>query len=564
MNTNLHDPLNKLIRLQEERLDQFLEKRRTDLAEGREPDPLGLGVLTMTVPLYCQPASKYYLDAGLDETMRESLDQFLATQLKSGCISLVNCNIDSPPDTAFMVHLVSLVYQVAQGSGLEQIREIQNGLYTFMEKSRPCLLNGGIHTPNHRWVMAGALAKMYEIFGDEAYKDRAFQFLDEGFDMTEYGEWTERSNAIYNGACAIHLYDVGVIFGYEPALEAIRKNLGMMQYMLHPDQSVATEYSGRQDLGQTMMLNDWYYVIYHLMASLDKDPVFLSMAQITEETSPQGASALIHWMLYPESMRLPDRVPVLSDSYTVLLGENNEVPVPRNIPYLGKLVQHPHGASVLRHRRGKLSVTVMAGQPELLYIQYGKARMFGLKLAAGWFGIGAVAFPTIRQTGTDRYSMNIELEGCYFNPLPREHTAGKNGIYVNMPNHLREKTNVQHLPVELDFQLLGDGLEVSVRSSAIPGIYLQAVCMFDPSGELAGDGLEEAAPHIKQLVHGDAVFSREGDCIRVSSGAKQHKDVSMRNEKVNRDALNVTMNYVTPTDVTIRFQVYESEGGNRS
>ncbi|NOU85865.1 hypothetical protein GC102_08775 [Paenibacillus sp. LMG 31460] len=560
MNTPLRDPLKELIHLQDERLDQFLVKRRTDLAAGREPDPLGIGTLAMTVPLYCQPASRYYLDAGINTLMREAVDHFLLRQLESGCISLVNCNIDSPPDTAFMIHLVSLVYQVAERSGLEQIRGIQDGLFTFMVRARPCLLTGGIHTPNHRWVMAGALAKMYEIFGDEAYRERAFQFLDEGFDMTEYGEWTERSNAIYNGACAIHLYDVGVIFGYEPAFEAIRKNLGMMQYMLHPDQSVATEYSGRQDLGQTMMMNDWYYVIYHLMASLDKNPVFLSMAQITEETSPKGASALIHWMLYPEAMCLPDNVPALSENYTILLGEGNEALVPRNIPYLGKLVQHPHGASVLRHRKGKLSVTLMAAQPELMYIQHGKARMFGLKLAAGWFGIGAVAFPSIKQTGMDRYSMDIELEGCYFQPLPKEHFADKNGIYVNMPNHLREKTNIQHLQLALEFQLLTDGVEVSIRSKTIPGIYLQAVCMFDSLGELSGDGLEQVAPHMKQLVNGDAVFSLEGDCIRVSSGAKEHIDVSMRNEKVNRDALNVTMNYVTPTDVTIRFQAYACEG----
>jgi hypothetical protein len=199
----------------------------------------------------------------------------------------------------------------------------------------------------------------------------------------------------------------------------------------------------------------------------------------------------------------------------------------------------------------------MAAQPELLYLQYGKARMYGLKLAAGWFGIGGVAFPTIRQTGEDRYAMDIELEGCYFNPLPSEHTAGKNGIYVNMPNHLREKTNIQYFPLSLEFHLLKDGVEVTIRSQAIPGIYLQAISMFDSSGELTGEGLNEVAPHMKQLVRGDAVYSKDGDCIRVSSGAKEHKDVSMRNEKVNRDALNVTMNYVTPTDVTIRFQVFE-------
>lgn len=557
MPTTLGEPLKQLIHLQDDRLRQFLAKREQDIADGREPDPLGLGTLALMVPLFCQPLSSYYQDAALVELMQESTRQLLLTQLESGCVSLVNCNIDSPPDTAFQTHLVSIVFQVAERSGLESIREVRDGLHTFMERARPCLLYGGIHTPNHRWVMAGALAKMYEIFGDEAFRERAFQFLDEGFDITEYGEWTERSNAIYNGACAIHLYDVGVIFGYEPAFEAIRRNLSMMAYMLHGDHSIATEYSGRQDLGQVWMMNDWYYVVCHLMAVRDGNPVFAAMARIAEETSPKGSSTLIYHMLEPEAMRLPEDTPALSDRYTVLFGEGHEVSVPQLIPYLGKLVRHPHGASVLRHRRGKLSVTVMAAQPECLYIQYGKARMYGMKLAAGWFGVGGIAFPTIRQTGDNRYTMQIELEGCYFNPLPREHTEGLNGSYVRMPNHLRTKTHVKLFPVSLDFALLDDGVEVRVRSVGIPAIYLQTVCMFDPAGSLTGEGLETASAYTRQLVEGEAVYEVDGDCIRISSGAKEHKDFLMRNEKENRDALNVTMNYVTPTDVTIRFQCYD-------
>jgi hypothetical protein len=203
--TTLQEPLQELVRLQEERLDQFLARLQEDQSDGRELDPLGLGFLAMTVPLFCQPSSRYYLDAELQRLMKQAVGEFLLTQLESGCISLVNCNIDSPPDTAFTTHLVSIVYQVAERSGLGQIREVQDSLYSFMVKARPCLLYGGIHTPNHRWVMAGALAKMYEIFGDEAYKDRAFQFLDEGFDMTEYGEWTYRREhppaAVSGGRC---------------------------------------------------------------------------------------------------------------------------------------------------------------------------------------------------------------------------------------------------------------------------------------------------------------------------------------------------------------------------
>lgn len=549
--------LKQLVELQDERLKQFLQKRQDDRAAGRSPDPLGLGTVTIMLPLYCNPQSSYYEDASLLPDMDEGMERFLDTQLPSGCISLINCNIDSPPDTAFTTHSVALLYQLAEQSGRSELSIVTQSLRMFLERAKPCLLTGGIHTPNHRWVMAGALAKMYEIFGVEAFRERAFQYLDEGFDLTEYGEWTERSNAIYNGAIAMHLYDVGVAFDYEPAFEAIRTTLTMMQHMLHPDESIVTEYSGRQDVGETMKMNDWYYIIYHLMAAKDNNSIFVSMAHIARRTAPRGSIALLYWMLMPEAMMISERAEPLPDEYTVLYGEHNEVPV-RTVIRTGGRAGHPHGASVLRHRRGKLSVTAMAGQPVLLHVRFGQARLFGLKLSTGWFGFASVSFPSIKQIGDNVYRMETELEGCYFHPLPKHLVEGTDGMYVRMPNHLREKSHVQYLSLALELTLLDDGVDVRVVSGGTERIYLQAVAMFDSDGTLEGAGLREESSWIRQLSTGDALFSQGTECIRLSDGAREHEDVSMRNEQVNRDALNVTVNWVTPTDKTLRIRCYDS------
>ncbi len=241
MSSSAVGTIREIVRLQDERLSQFRSMRLEAEAAGETPEPLGLVSASLMLPLFANPESSYYRDASLLRELEEALALFLQTQLPSGCISLVNCNIDSPPDTAFSVHLAALLYQIVDRSGMDELSGARVSLLLFLERAKPCLLNGGIHTPNHRWVMAGAFAKIYEIFGGEAFRERAFPFLDEGLDITDYGEWTERSNAIYNGACAIHLYDVGLIFGYEPAFAAIRSNLNMMQYMLHPDDSIVTE-----------------------------------------------------------------------------------------------------------------------------------------------------------------------------------------------------------------------------------------------------------------------------------------------------------------------------------
>lgn len=558
MMTAANEPaFTKLLRIQEERLDAYLAELKAGNVPKRAPGVPGFGVVELMLPLLCHPSSKYYRNPELIAPMEGEVNHTLSAQHPSGCVSLVNCNIDSPPDTGFHVPVAALLYKVGRRYPVPEAEGVLQGLLTFMERAKPCLLTGGIHTPNHRWVMSGALANLYELFGDEAFKERAFQFLDEQFDITEYGEWTERSNGIYNGACDLHLYDVGVAFGYEPAFEAIRANLTMMTRMIHPDGTVATEYSGRQDAGKPMGMNDWYVVVCRLMAAHDRNPLFAALAREAERTAPMGSSVLLHAMLRPEIMALPDAAP-LEDRYTVLFGEGNEVPVPRTVPYLGKRVRHPHGAPVLRHRRGLLSVTVMAGQREFLYVQYGKARLMGAKLEAGWFGVAGIAFPSIRRIGPDAYRLELELEGCYFAPLPKEVAAPYGGRYVDMPNDKREKTHVSCLPVAIEVRLDDAGLDVRVLSDGVPNIYLQLMMMFDPAGTMTGAGLQETAPYVRCLTEGELTYERDGDCIRVSPGAKEHDDAVMRNDIINRDALNATIHWRTPTDRMVRIDCFRS------
>lgn len=506
--------------------------------------------------LYCQPKSIYYLDKQLLPEMERLAEAFLGTQLPSGNVTLYFCNIDSPPDTAFTSHHVATLLQLAMRDAGEEAEKITNCLMLFMERAAPALLTGGIHTPNHRWVMASALAKMEELFGGTEYRARAFQFLNEGLDITEYGEWTERSNSIYNAVCSYYLYTIGKVFDHKPAMEAASRTLHMMRYMMHPGDTIATEYSGRQDLGKIAYMDDRYYVAYHLLASYDQNPELAAMARMAARTAPKGSFALMHWMLEPERMILPETAAELRDNYTELFGERNLVRVPAHVPYLGPLVKHPHGAAVLRHRRDKLSITVMAGQPESIYLQYGKARMFGMKLGVGWFGIGAAAFPGIAKLGEDLYRMEIELEGCYFGPLTDEHTKHAKGSYVDMPNHLREKTSVLKMNAAIEIKLLDDGMDVRVLSNDPDGLYLQAVCMFDESGLLSGEGLERTGPLTQRLSYGDALYRVGNDCIRIEGGAYEHDEIVMRNDSIHSNAINMMVNWITPTDSILKFRCY--------
>lgn len=545
------------VRRLDERLEAQLERFHQVLASGEadETNGIALGIIASALPLYCRADSKHYRSAALIPLLERAGDAFLATQHESGCISLDNCNIDSPPDTAFTSHLAALLAQVGQRYATPELEGVMERLLLFLKRAGDALLVGGFHTPNHRWVISAALAKMEELFGGTAYRARAFQLLAEGLDVTEYGEWTERSNSIYNAVCAYYLFSVGKVFGHEPSLDAARRTLHMMRYMLHPGDTIVTEYSGRQDANAVALFNDVYAVAYHLLANRYNDPELAAMARVALRPVEASGLLLIHEMLESERMALPegggDQAP---EEYTILYGGENTVPVPQDVWYTGPLHRHPHGASVLRHRRGKLSVTAMAGQQTLLYVQYGKARLLGVKLAAGWFGIGAVAFPGIRRVSDDLYRADITLKGSYFQPLPEELYRDAKGSYVDMPNELRERSNVVEVEIAVEFKLYEDGVDLRIVSQNRKGVYLQPVFSFDPAGKLEGDGLEDAGSGVVKLKSGAAVFTAEGDTIRVEEGAAEHPDVSMRNDTIRPSAINMAINLKTPTDKILRIR----------
>ncbi|MGG1516409.1 hypothetical protein ABE504_13405 [Paenibacillus oryzisoli] len=510
-------------------------------------------LLSLTVSLYAHPGSAYHRDAGLLRVICDQIGFLRRAQLPSGCISLHNCNIDSPPDTGFAVHFTALCLHVLEKMDDPAVKEPCTELRLFLQRTIPGLMAGGIHTPNHRWVLCGALALLYELFGDERLRERADRFLAEGLDINPDGEWTERSNAIYNAVCSIFLYQTARVFGYDDLYEPIARNLRMMQYMLHPRSEIATEYSSRQDRGEIMRLNASYYVAFRLMADRNADPLFHSFAREALLTLQAGGEALLYRMFLPKAMNAVLPLQPLPDRYEVFLNRERTAPVTGTIPY--QRTAFHAGSPLIRYRQGELSVTVIAGQPEFLYLQFGQARLLGVRLALGWFGVAGTPFAAIRQTGDHAYELSMELEGSYRDALEEDAVSQTDPLHFAESIPLRIKTNVTVLPVRVGIRLDPAGVDLHYRVEAgTPPLFAQAVYAFASEGSLEGPDLAPIHAHASWLKSGHLIYSCGEDWITVDGGAFQHGFEALRNDGLDPGVQSAAVNYLTPLEATVRIR----------
>jgi len=494
--------------------------------------------ITQGLCLYCEKDSPLYKDEDVLLRMKLNSEYLLKFQNKSGLISLLNCNIDSPPDTAFWVNDLAIAHFYIEKSGMQELKEIDDNILKFLDRTQAPLITGGFHTPNHRWVITCALGFLYRIFKNEDLRKRANDYLAEGIDINTDGEWTERSNSVYNAVSDLYMYHIGESFGLDEAFDAVRKNLDMMKYLLHPNDYIATEYSTRQDKGVAARMDARYTISYMLMAKRDNNPQYVYMAEKAIKNAANFGLFLMYARLYEDVFFTDIKPEPISNKYIKLINEGSVTEVPK--------AKSKFGDSVLRYRDDDLSITVMAGQPDFLFFQNGNARIFGIRFTFGWFGMGGVSFPTVEKINDKTYRMSTKVMGKYWQVLPGDVAGKYNGNFNAMPNNSREDINKVYFDTECIITLCDDGIELDLSADCEYFLFTQLVCMLDADGSLECDNSTKMNAYVTRLDSGSAVYTNNGSVIEVEGNGAEHDLDIIRGDNLNRDAKNLVLNWVNP------------------
>ena len=482
------------------------------------------GDLQALAAAFCAPESSFHKAGSLVAPMEKASRFLLEAQHPDGTID--SGNLESPPDTGFVVEAVCPVLTVLRKTDSALTQNVKENLGKFILAAGEALVTGGVHTPNHRWVICSALAQTNALFPASKYVNRIDDWLGEGVYIDADGQYPERSAGIYSRVEDYAFVTMARLLGRPELLEPARKNLEMTIYYTHPDGEVETVGSRRQDQFMTASIAN-YHLEYRYLAVKDRNRAFAGVVRLIEGSGGEMnrlAGSLIHFLEEPLLReKLPEASPLPEDYARVFAN-----------------------TSLARIRRGKVSATIyggsdwplgvasgLASNPTFFNFRKGKAILESVRMGASFFSKGFFHSQGLKAQG-NQYQLHERLEVPYYQPLPKGE-RNRRGDYpltpaedrfwskLNFPKrrmseiktldqtvNITEKNGV----FELEFAVLGPaGVPVTIELS------------FRRGGKLEGARQEQSGVYFLEKNIGR--YTVGDDSIEFGPGRAEHQRTSM-------------------------------------
>ncbi len=460
-------------------------------------------LLSHLIVSWVTPASRFYHSRALREAVESAFHYLLGHQRPGGCLDLTSCNFASAPDTAFTMNaMISAWYLAEKDAEAETLRGLMRSL---IESCCEGVMNGGFHTPNHRWAISACLKHAAKICGREDFSHKADVYLGEGLDIDENGEFAERSTGTYNAVNDDQMIRLYLATGDKTYLEAARSNLLMMLSYIDPDGSVFTNNSTRQDYGKKVYLES-YYILFLLTGYLLGDEALAAYSEYCWDVceahgiTPRALSWLA---LYPDL----------------------EAFGKRQKPDLDKIRQGKKlylKSGIGRMRRGDVSCTVMSGRPNFLYFQHGENTLY--LVLYGNVCEKRNFVPTKLEETENGFRVSARAESWYYLPYDGDGPATTDWWEMNSAE-TRKKLISDALTTTVEVSWAGDGVDVHIRTEGLTHVPVRLEWGFLPGNTLRSEHfLLDTAPGGSMTVCGGSLqaVNARGECVSVGPAFARH------------------------------------------
>jgi hypothetical protein len=489
------------------------------------------GNVAAMVAAYCSRESVHYQSERLIPLMENASRAFVNAQNPDGTLDAGN--LASPPDTGFVVEGLAASLGVLRTMNDPRLQQTKDTLSKFLLAAGEALVTGGIHTPNHRWVVCCALARINALFPAAKYVNRIDDWLGEGIYQDGDGQFEERSTGIYSRVTDNAFLTISRLLKRPALLDPVRRNLEMNLYYLHPDGEMETVASRRQDQNMAVSAAN-YYLQYRYLAIHDNNPRFAAVTRLIQERSSvgfvEGANPLVYFLDEPLLRKpLPEGGAVPSDYAKVFAN-----------------------SGVARIRRGAISATVYSGSDwplgvasglaanaTFFTLRKGRAVLESVRMGGQFFSEGVFRGEGLAADG-GRYTLHQRFDAPYYQPLPRNRRNPR-GDYELTPARdfrfwskldfpHRQMSNVQVLDQKVSVVENQGSFELHFDITGHSRVPYAVELAFRPGGEFSGS-LEEVATRDSAKVY----FLKEGvgryrvgdDVIEFGPGQAEHQQINL-------------------------------------
>ena len=540
--------LSHIIKSSEKRVGYFIENQILDshrLDYGGLPLHLidvkpTVYTLSNAIAVYLNEDSKYYHDELLYNRVLMALDFIKRNQRHDGTFDFPSCNFMSAPDTAFCLKRLIASYELLLKYG--GTKEADTLAKYFLAIIKPAIvgtMNGGFHTPNHRWAISAALLQCSNLFKDDvsfstALKSRANQYFAEGIDSNEDGEYAEKSTGGYNA-----VVNTAFISCYEETndprfIEYVRKNLQMMLSYIEPDDTIFTENSKRQDKGNKQYADNYFYHFLYLADLLNISEFDSAAHKLIKDNLERNGEA-------------PDCLHIF------MLHEHLKEYEFKNYGFLDTYHKYYETSGVVRVKKEKFTYTLLKDTSKFLFLQVGSTPIY-MKIGVSYCSTRTFQ-PQVIEENNNAYTLTYKADGWYY--LPFENYEGTSDWW-KMDHSKRELLNNTHLELKTTIIEREDGLDIKISSSGYDRIPVRVeLCI--PEQSIVENNhfyLKAQAGQGMILREGDVRIHHEGQTIEVGSGFGTHEFLGhYSGEEKNELGYTLFFNEYTNLDKTISLNI---------
>ncbi|QHQ59828.1 hypothetical protein Ana3638_02595 [Anaerocolumna sedimenticola] len=541
--------IGKLIISAEKRVTNFMHNQvkdvnRKDFGSLRNPiidvKPT-VYVLTTSVAVYLNKDSIYYHNPELYEVMKRALDFVSNFQREDGSFDYPSCNFKSAPDTSFCYKRLIAAYRLINKYDTEnKMNELKEKYFIILCKAQEAIKNGGFHTPNHRWAICAALMQGANLLdGDpkaKEYRSRVNEYLAEGIDGDEDGQYAERSTGGYNAVVNNAMISMYEESKDEKYLGYVERNLHMMLTYVDQDDTIFTQNSTRQDQGKTEYM-DIYFYQYLYMTSLKYNPEFDAAAhKIIKDSIERGLDA-------------PDCLHILMLNDAMLRYRF------KGYGFLDNYRRFYPNPGVLRVKTEKFGYTLLKNSSAFLFLKVKETPIY-VKIGESYCAVRNFV-PQTLEVNEKEYTMSSTVQSWYY--LPFENYNGTSDWW-EMDHSKRELLHNSEVGITVTITELEDGLQLKMKTDGLDRLPLRLnICV--PSGSIL-----ENEHFYFQAEKGSGMILREGylnithnqNHIQVGPGFGTHEFPGhYSGEDKNDMGYTIYFNDYTPCEKTIVFKVLD-------